>query len=485
MFKFKNEMEELMNAFQREDAYTLQQIIEAPKTEKFAKEMSLILRDLMEVSPKIKDLVTEIFNNTTKVSNFNVQLAHHSKSLYQSSMGLGHATEELLAASEEITASMNQVTETIVDETSVVENISGYTEDLAKDFENNETILKEMVEVSGDVYNKSGYMKKDMENLINISEQIKNIVEGIKKIADHTNLLALNASIEAARAGEGGRGFAVVAEEVKKLSEETRNQLDEMEKFMGNMEVASKDSYESINYTIDFISKLNNNTDDMEKSFSKSKKSIKTVLSSIDSLASSMQEISASAEEVNAAMSNFSNNAEDMTVLGESLSNQSKEIDEMASEIEKLDDDISNLAKKGGEVVNYSFFKISNGKFISTIDNAILAHQKWLDDLVVEVENMKERPLQLDGHKCGFGHFYYAIDPKEASIKKIWDSIGEEHLKLHSMGHNVKERVKVGDEKGAREALNNTKDFSKKIIKSLELIREKSKILTAENKYIL
>lgn len=98
---------------------------------------------------------------------------------------------------------------------------------------------------------------------------------------------------------------------------------------------------------------------------------------------------------------------------------------------------------------------------------------------------MKERPLQLDGHKCGFGHFYYAIDPKEASIKKIWDSIGEEHLKLHSMGHNVKERVKVGDEKGAREALNNTKDFSKKIIKSLELIREESKILTAENKYIL
>ncbi len=53
-------------------------------------------------------------------------------------------------------------------------------------------------------------------------EQVKVLTEEILKISEQTNLLALNASIEAARAGESGRGFAVVAEEIRKMSESTK-----------------------------------------------------------------------------------------------------------------------------------------------------------------------------------------------------------------------------------------------------------------------
>ncbi len=59
--------------------------------------------------------------------------------------------------------------------------------------------------------------------LISDSKKVTDSLSMITGIADQTNLLALNASIEAARAGEHGRGFAVVAEEVKSLSEHTKN----------------------------------------------------------------------------------------------------------------------------------------------------------------------------------------------------------------------------------------------------------------------
>lgn len=63
-----------------------------------------------------------------------------------------------------------------------------------------------------------------MSDFINVYKKRN---EDVSSIAGQTNLLSLNASIEAARAGEHGRGFAVVAEEIRNLSDSTKNLISE------------------------------------------------------------------------------------------------------------------------------------------------------------------------------------------------------------------------------------------------------------------
>ncbi|RLL46716.1 PAS domain S-box protein [Oceanobacillus piezotolerans] len=84
-------------------------------------------------------------------------------------------------------------------------------------------------------------------------EMTKSITELIKQISNQTNLLGLNASIEAARAGEHGKGFGVVAAEVQKLSSNTSEAVEQIEKILDDINTSVLNIVTSMNKMSDRI----------------------------------------------------------------------------------------------------------------------------------------------------------------------------------------------------------------------------------------
>ncbi|MDP1831024.1 MAG: methyl-accepting chemotaxis protein [Geothrix sp.] len=97
------------------------------------------------------------------------------------------------------------------------------SEETAQDAEGSRATIEDLVANLNQVARMVAETNAQITLLHEKSDEIHQIVQVITDVADRTNLLALNAAIEAAHAGEVGKGFAVVAEEVRTLSENTKD----------------------------------------------------------------------------------------------------------------------------------------------------------------------------------------------------------------------------------------------------------------------
>ncbi len=81
----------------------------------------------------------------------------------------------------------------------------------------------------------SSQAKNTEELLEDVNESLnktEKIYSTIRKIAEKTTILGLNASIEAARLGDEGAGFNVVAEEIRNLSENSKQSIAEIDEIL-------------------------------------------------------------------------------------------------------------------------------------------------------------------------------------------------------------------------------------------------------------
>jgi methyl-accepting chemotaxis protein len=268
----------------------------------------------------LKDLVSGIRHTSKEVAENSEGLYASFESSYKASNNITNSVEmvqELLKQQaksiNESAVSMEQISEEIANIANYTNEVYELSEEVTKLSEKGKKSTDEVVEQMEKIKHNVENSNEAINELVTVSDEIQEILQVITNIANDTNLLALNASIEAARAGEHGKGFAVVANEVKKLSEQSANSVDNIQKLIDKVK-------EQVNKVVDSMQIIKNDvsegieiTESTKEVFGKIYESILEVANKLQVVSSSSQQISAGVEESTATIVELSNNAENIT----------------------------------------------------------------------------------------------------------------------------------------------------------------------------
>ncbi|NSW91562.1 MAG: CZB domain-containing protein [Firmicutes bacterium] len=446
--------------------------------ENIEEQISSFCEGLKEGKRKLITIFDKIFNAAFLTSSFDLKLNFYSEKITDTSSKTSRISSDVHSTAENTLNLITGITNANTALVKALENISLKANHLRNNTIESQKITQQISLNSQNALKYSNNMKVDFESLQSSLDRMKEIVGGIYEISDQTNLLAFNASIEAARAGEAGRSFSVVAEEIRKLSDTTKNLLSSISSIVNDIYTNSGKSSESIDHTVNSLKSISNSIANMLSSIESSNQDITEIASNLENISASSQEINASLEEITSTMSILNDKASDLNSYSEDLEIMGKRIDELFMDIEVLENTIDSTAKLCGEVIKNRIYGIPNEKFMEFIETAINNHKKWISQLESMVDTMEVKPLQTDEHKCSFGHFYYSVSPSNPEILDTWKKVDQHHRAVHNAGSIVIGYIKNNERSKALQAIEEARKSSEAMILLLTGLVEKTKTLT-------
>ena len=292
-----------------------------------------LYEDLMHALNKIKRNTQKDFINfnsmVDEMSTFNSSVTTIASTMSSASSDITDILNMLSTAATTQAEDTEKSVSVITDSIASLNGIATESEDnkdkieaAVNDIDNSFSSVTHTASEIGLILKKFGDIKDSAYDLREKAEGITQIVTIVSSIANHINLLALNASIEAARAGEAGKGFSVVAEEIRKLSTDTNQAVSDINNNLTSFVANIGGVVEGINSQYDVLERENGNLKQSVETSALSNEnlnavslllvhtseSLKTEATHISSLFDSLQSLAAIAEENSASTQEANSN---------------------------------------------------------------------------------------------------------------------------------------------------------------------------------
>jgi len=303
-------------------------------------ELKVMISGIMDAAERVDQQSNEMKQGAQEIQRGIEQI---TETMGQMSQG----AEEQASSATEIAGSISNLSNLVSsaskdkdDLKTSSDHILTVVEDGTRQMDNSIVVMNHIHEVFQDTVEK-------VKMLDERSEKVSLLVQIIEDIAEQTTMLALNAAIEAARAGDAGRGFAVVSDEIRRLSEQVAQSVNEITDVVHGIQEESKAMADALN---EGYLKVREGTESIQVTgelFGQIKSEINLMVSKINNVSRGLEKISENITSVNLAGENIAAVSEEYSAgIQETVSSmevQNKLMSTIAENAARLADSANKL----------------------------------------------------------------------------------------------------------------------------------------------
>lgn len=255
--------------------------------------------------------------------------------------------EGLNAISHEIEARMDAQSQAVAQQSTSVHETTSAMDELNTSFQHTEmltqdsterakkaltvsedgnTLLKQMLDSLFSHRDKMTTIVEQIKLLSEISIQIHQIASVASNLTNQTNILALNAAVQAANVKQHSSGFSVIASEIRKLA-------DEIKRFLSQIDILAENIHHAIDSTVSSVEEGNQTLQDNIKLAQTSAKAFDSIIAISTNSFEGTQQVCLNVKQQGNAVHQV---LEAMEVINESSQQTLKDLAQVRIELSKL-----------------------------------------------------------------------------------------------------------------------------------------------------
>lgn len=238
-------------------------------------------------------------------------------------------------AASEIASAVCEITSTSKELAATMQNVQNTAKSTESFADASKLSLKTLEETINQLENSTFSISEQLNVIKEKAANIGLVITTISKIANHTNLLSLNASIEAEKAGEAGRGFMVVSREIRRLADQTAVSTLNIERIVKEMQNSVSTGVSEMEKFAQDVKKSIEIAEEAGTQISETINQVKELTPQFAYVNEGMHAQFAGAEEINISMQQLNDDTEKTVTALEQITNASEHLQIASNNLKK------------------------------------------------------------------------------------------------------------------------------------------------------